>query len=73
MSVLSDHWIKKMALEKEIFTDVDSAFVDPKNFKSNSFVSRKADECIIPPNSFALASTIEYFKIPKDVLVICLG
>ncbi len=106
MSVLSDRWIKKMALEKEmiqpfvskqegkkvisyglssfgydarvsdefkIFTDVDSAVVDPKNFKSNSFVSRKVKECIIPPNSFVLASTVEYFKIPKDVLVICLG
>tara|TARA_B100000686_G_scaffold173479_1_gene180687 strand:+ start:319 stop:873 length:555 start_codon:yes stop_codon:yes gene_type:complete len=59
--------------EFKIFTDVDSALVDPKNFKSNSFVSRKTEECIIPPNSFALASTIEYFKIPEDVLVICLG
>jgi len=57
----------------KIFTDVDSAVVDPKNFKSNSFVSRTVDECIIPPNSFALASTVEYFKIPKDVMVICLG
>ena len=106
MSVLSDRWIKKLALEKEmikpfipeqkqgniisyglssfgydarvsnefkIFTDVDSAVVDPKNFKNNSFVSRKIDECIIPPNSFVLASTVEYFKIPKDILVICLG
>jgi len=106
MSVLSDRWIKKMAIEKEmikpfvseqkssknisyglssygydarvsnkfkIFTDVDSAIVDPKNFKKNSFVSRTGNECIIPPNSFALASTVEYFKIPKDVLVICLG
>ena len=59
--------------EFKIFTDVDSAVVDPKNFKKNSFVSRKGSECIIPPNSFALASTIEYFKIPKNVLVICLG
>jgi len=59
--------------EFKIFTDVDSALVDPKNFKNNSFVSRKVSECIIPPNSFALASTIEYFKIPKDILVICLG
>ena len=105
MPVLSDKWIKKMALdgmiapfeekqiregkisyglssfgydarvsnEFKIFTDVDSAVVDPKNFKSNSFVSRTGNECIIPPNSFALASTVEYFKIPKDVLVICLG
>ena len=106
MSVLSDRWIKKMEIEKEmiktflekqeatksisyglssfgydarvsdefkIFTDVDSAVVDPKNFKNNSFVSRKSKECVIPPNSFVLASTVEYFKIPKDVLVICLG
>ena len=106
MSVLSDRWIKKMAIEKDmikpfidkqisnnnisyglssfgydarvsnefkIFTDVDSAVVDPKNFKQNSFVSRNGPECIIPPNSFALASTVEYFKIPKDILVICLG
>ena len=63
----------RVADEFKIFTDVDSALVDPKNFKSNSFVSRKAKECVIPPNSFALASTIEYFKIPKNVLVICLG
>ena len=106
MSVLSDRWIKKMAIEQEmikpfiaeqksgnnisyglssygydarvsnefkIFTDVDSAVVDPKNFNNNSFVSRTNKECIIPPNSFALASTVEYFKIPKNVLVICLG
>ena len=55
----------RVSNEFKIFTDVDSAVVDPKNFKSNSFVSRKVDECIIPPNSFALASTIEYFKIQK--------
>ena len=59
--------------EFKIFTDVDSALVDPKNFSNNSFVSRKSKECVIPPNSFVLASTVEYFKIPKDVLVICLG
>jgi len=59
--------------EFKIFTDVDSAIVDPKNFKQNSFVTRKVNECIIPPNSFALASTVEYFKIPNDILVICLG
>ena len=59
--------------EFKIFTDVNSAVVDPKNFKKNSFVSKKLNECIIPPNSFALASTVEYFKIPKDILVICLG
>ena len=106
MSVLSDRWIKKMAIEKgmikpflskqkssknisyglssygydarvsnefKIFTNVNSEIVDPKNFKQTNFVSKKSSECIIPPNSFVLASTIEYFKIPKDVLVICLG
>ena len=63
----------RVSNEFKIFTDVDSVIVDPKNFKNNSFVSRTGSECIIPPNSFALASTVEYFKIPKDVLVICLG
>jgi len=105
MSVLSDKWIKKMALngmispfdekqisegkisyglssfgydarvsdEFKIFTNVNSEIVDPKNFKPSNFVKKKVSECIIPPNSFVLASTIESFKIPKDVLVICLG
>ena len=106
MSVLSDKWIKKMALEKgmikpfigkqtrknnisfglssygydarvsnkfKIFTNVNSEIVDPKNFKPSNFVTKNVLECIIPPNSFVLASTVEYFKIPKDVLVICLG
>ena len=59
--------------EFKIFTNVNSEIVDPKNFKAASFVSKTGSECIIPPNSFALASTVEYFKIPKDVLVICLG
>ena len=106
MSVLSDKWIKKMALEGmispfeenqvrkgkisyglssfgydarvsdefKIFTNINgSEIIDPKNFKSTNFVTKKVSECIIPPNSFVLASTVEYFKIPKDVLVICLG
>ena len=105
MSVLSDKWIKKMALdgmispfeekqisegkisyglssfgydarvsnEFKIFTNVNSEIVDPKNFKPSNFVTKNVPECIIPPNSFVLASTVEYFKIPKDVLVICLG
>ena len=106
MPVLSDKWIKKMALEHsmispfeekqvregkisyglssfgydarvsnefKIFTNVNSEIVDPKNFKPSNFVTKNISECIIPPNSFVLASTIEYFKIPKDVLVICLG
>jgi len=59
--------------EFKIFTNIDSAVVDPKNFNENSFVNRKKDVCIIPPNSFALARTVEYFKIPKDVLVVCVG
>lgn len=59
--------------EFKIFTNVDNAVVDPKAFSSNSFVDRKTDVCIIPPNSFALARTVEYFRIPRDVLVICLG
>ncbi len=59
--------------EFKIFTNIDSATVDPKNFCDTSFVSRKTDNCIIPPNSFALARTMEYFKIPDDVLVICVG
>ena len=105
MPVLSDKWIKKMALngmitpfeekqiragkisyglssfgydarvsdEFKIFTNVNSEIVDPKNFKSTNFLTKKTTECIIPPNSFVLASTIEKFKIPNDVLVICLG
>ena len=63
----------RVSNEFKIFTNVNSGIVDPKVFKKDSFVTRKAKECIIPPNSFALASTIEYFKIPKNVLVICLG
>ena len=105
MSVLSDKWIKKMALdgmispfeekqiskgkisyglssygydarvsnEFKIFTNVNSEIVDPKNFKPSNFITKNVLECVIPPNSFVLASTVEYFKIPKDVLVICLG
>jgi dCTP deaminase len=57
----------------KIFTNVDSAIVDPKDFSATGFVDRKADVCVIPPNSFALARTVEYFRIPRDVLVICLG
>ena len=106
MPVLSDKWIKKMALEHlmispfeekqvregkisyglssfgydarvsdefKIFTNINSEIVDPKNFKPSNFITKNISECIIPPNSFVLASTIEYFKIPKNVLVICLG
>ena len=59
--------------EFKIFTNVNSEIVDPKNFKPTNFVTKKASECIIPPNSFVLARTVEKFKIPNDVLVICLG
>ena len=59
--------------EFKIFTNVHSAIVDPKNFASDSFVDLKADVCIIPPNSFALARSVEYFRIPRQVLTICLG
>jgi dCTP deaminase len=59
--------------EFKVFTNVFNTVVDPKNFDPKSFVDIKADVCVIPPNSFALASTIEYFRIPRDVLTICLG
>jgi dCTP deaminase len=106
MSVMSDRWIRRMALEHgmiepfeeaqraqgrisyglssygydarvadefKLFTNVDSAIVDPKAFAAESFVDRRGPVCIIPPNSFALAHTLEYFRIPREVLVICLG
>ncbi len=57
----------------KVFTNINSAVVDPKEFDKNSFVDFEGDTCIIPPNSFALASTVEYFKIPRSVLTICLG
>ena len=59
--------------EFKVFSNVYNAVVDPKNFDPKSFVDIKADVCIIPPNSFALASTIEYFRIPRDILTVCLG
>ena len=59
--------------EFKIFTNINSTIVDPKNFDSGSFVDFQGDICIIPPNSFALARTVEYFRIPRDVLTICLG
>lgn len=110
MSIKSDKWIKKMAVENsmispfeskqvrvnntnkvisygtssygydvrcsdefKIFTNINNSIVDPKNFDNESFVSIKSDVCIIPPNSFALARTVERFKIPRSTLVICLG
>ena len=106
MSIKSDNWIKRMAIdhrmiepfvdtqvrsgaisygvssygydvrvgdEFKVFTNVYNTVVDPKNFDPKSFVDIRADVCIIPPNSFALASTIEYFRIPRDILTVCLG
>ena len=63
----------RCADEFKIFTNINSAMVDPKSFDSRSFVDFKGDVCIIPPNSFCLARTVEYFRIPRDVLTICLG
>ncbi|KKP22601.1 MAG: Deoxycytidine triphosphate deaminase [candidate division TM6 bacterium GW2011_GWF2_28_16] len=63
----------RVADEFKIFTNVLSSVVDPKQFDANSFVNIKSDVCIVPPNSFALARSVEYFKIPENVLTICLG
>ena len=63
----------RCADEFKVFTNINSSIVDPKSFDENNFVEIKSDICLIPPNSFALARTIEYFKIPRDVLTICLG
>jgi dCTP deaminase len=106
MSVKSDKWIRKMALEKKmiepfeekqvrtgvisyglssygydirvtdefkIFTNINSTFIDPKNFDERSFFNFRGDVCVIPPNSFALARTVEYFRIPRSVITVCLG
>ena len=106
MSIKSDGWIKRMALEHhmiepfveeqvregvvsygvssygydirvadefKVFTNINTTVIDPKAFDSRSFVDLKADVCIVPPNSFALARTVEYFRIPRDVLTVCLG
>jgi len=106
MSVKSDKWIRRMALEQhmiepfcekqvrdgvisyglssygydiriadefKIFTNINSSIVDPKHFDPKSFVDFKGEICIIPPNSFALARTIEYFRIPRNVITVCVG
>ena len=106
MSIKSDNWIKRMALEHrmidpfvenqvrsgvisfglssygydirvadefKVFTNINTTVIDPKAFDPRSFVDLKTDVCIVPPNSFALARTIEYFRIPRDVLTVCLG
>ena len=63
----------RCADEFKIFTNINSAVVDPKAFDENSFVDIQSDVCIIPPNSFALARTVEFFRIPRSVLTVCLG
>jgi dCTP deaminase len=63
----------RVADEFKIFTNVNCTVVDPKNFDERSFVTVQSDVCIVPPNSFALARSVEYFKIPRDVLTICVG
>jgi len=63
----------RCANEFKVFTNINSTIVDPKQFDEKSFVDVHADVCIIPPNSFALARTVEYFRIPRSVLTICLG
>ena len=106
MTIKSDNWIKRMAIEHKmidpfvenqvrsgvisfglssygydirvadefkVFTNINSTVIDPKAFDPRSFVDLKTDVCIVPPNSFALARTIEYFRIPRDVLTVCVG
>ena len=63
----------RVADEFKVFTNINTTVIDPKAFDPRSFVDLKTDVCIVPPNSFALARTIEYFRIPRDVLTVCLG
>jgi dCTP deaminase len=63
----------RCANEFKVFTNINSTIVDPKNFDIGSFVDVKGEVCIIPPNSFALARTVEFFRIPRNVLTVCLG
>ena len=63
----------RVADEFKVFTNINTTVIDPKAFDSRSFVDLKSDVCIVPPNSFALARTVEYFRIPRDVLTVCLG
>jgi len=63
----------RVSHEYKIFTNINNSIVDPKNFDANSFIDFTGDVCIVPPNSFALARSIEYFRIPRDVLTICVG
>ena len=63
----------RVADEFKVFTNINTTVIDPKKFDLRSFVDLKTDVCIVPPNSFALARTVEYFRIPRDVLTVCLG
>ena len=63
----------RVAREFKVFTNINSVLVDPKNFSLESFITKSGDFCILPPNSFCLAKTVEKFKIPRDVLAICVG
>lgn len=63
----------RVAREFKVFTNVHNLLIDPKNFNENAFVNIEGDACIIPPNSFALARSVEYFRIPRDVLTLCVG
>ncbi len=63
----------RVADEFKIFTNINTTVIDPKSFDPRSFVDLKSDVCIVPPNSFALARTVEYFRIPRDVITVCLG
>jgi dCTP deaminase len=63
----------RVADEFKVFTNINNTVIDPKNFDPRSFVDIQSDVCIVPPNSFALGRTIEYFRIPRDILTICLG
>ena len=63
----------RVSNEYKVFTNVNNSVVDPKKFDEKSFIDYKGDVCVVPPNSFALARSIEYFKIPRNVLTVCLG
>jgi len=63
----------RVADEFKVFTNINTTVIDPKSFDPRSFVDLQAPVCIVPPNSFALARTVEYFRIPRDVLTVCLG
>ncbi len=63
----------RVAREFKVFTNLHNSLVDPKNFSEEAFINIEADECIIPPNSFALARSVEYFRIPRNILTMCIG